>query len=132
MVNRKELFLVFLIGAIGYALVEIVWRGFSHWSMMITGGLCLMIFYKINVKNNFSILQRCLMAMVIVTSFEFVVGGFVNLVWGMNVWDYSNQLFNLKGQICPLFSMVWFFMGIPMSLITNLIRNRIEVVEYIK
>ena len=129
MITKKELFIVFLIGALGYALVEIIWRGFTHWSMVLTGGICFMIFYKIVLLNNFSLFQQCLLATVIITSFEFTVGGFVNLVWGMNVWDYSNQLFNLKGQICPLFSMVWFFMGIPMSLLTKVIRNRVIVIN---
>ena len=126
MVNRRELFIVFLIGAVGYALIEIIWRGFTHWSMVLTGGMCFMIFYKFIILNNFTIVQQCVLAMIIITSFEFVVGGFVNLAWGMNVWDYSNQIFNLEGQICPLFSMIWFFMGIPMSIASNYIRSRVS------
>ena len=35
----KELFL-FLIGGFLYYSIEILWRGFSHWSMFILGGLC--------------------------------------------------------------------------------------------
>ena len=57
------------------------------------------------------------------------MGGFANLVWGMNVWDYSGEIFNLKGQICPLFSIIWFFMGIPMSIATEFIRNKIIAVR---
>jgi len=128
MVYKKELFIVFLVGAVTYSLIEIFWRGFTHWSMTITGGLCFMIFYKINVLNEFTIIQKCILSMLIITSFEFVVGGFVNLAWGLNVWDYSSQVFDLEGQICPLFSIIWFFMGIPMSAATFFIRNRI--VEY--
>jgi len=129
MVNRKELFFVFLIGALGYGFIEIIWRGFTHWSMMITGGLCLMIFYKIIIQNQLNIIQQCFFTMIMITSFEFVIGGLVNLAWGMNVWDYSNQLFNLRGQICPLFSMIWFFMGIPMNIVSGFIRSRAEAIR---
>ena len=126
MINRKELFIVFLIGAVIYGLIEIVWRGFTHWSMILTGGVCFMIFYKLTILNNYTIIQKCLLASLIITSFEFTVGGFVNLAWGMNVWDYTNQPFNLMGQICPLFSIIWFFMGIPMSIGTEIIRSRVK------
>ena len=44
MKNFKKYSLFFTIGAIGYAAIEIIWRGFTHWSMMIAGGLCFVLF----------------------------------------------------------------------------------------
>ena len=40
----KKYALLFLIGAVGYASIEIIWRGRTHWSMIIAGGLCFILF----------------------------------------------------------------------------------------
>lgn len=42
-----------------------------------------------------------------VTAIELVFGLIFNVWLGMNVWDYSNQPFNILGQICPIFSLIW-------------------------
>ena len=43
----------------------------------------------------------------VVTGIEFVSGCIVNLWLGWNVWDYSHMPFNLLGQICLPFSLLW-------------------------
>jgi hypothetical protein len=45
----RELSNIFIIGGILYGLIEIIFRGYTHWSMVITGGLCFLIFYIINI-----------------------------------------------------------------------------------
>ena len=35
----KYIFL-FIIGGFTYYMIEILWRGYSHWSMFILGGIC--------------------------------------------------------------------------------------------
>lgn len=42
---------------------------------------------------------------------EFIWGYFLNIKLGLNLWDYSNLWGNFKGQICPLFSVCWFFLS---------------------
>ena len=39
MSNKKCNILIFSIGACGYGLIEILWRGYTHWSMLGAGGL---------------------------------------------------------------------------------------------
>ena len=51
MFSTRELSTIFFIGGILYALIEIIFRGYTHWSMVITGGLCFLIFYILNVNN---------------------------------------------------------------------------------
>jgi hypothetical protein len=46
----KKYSLLFLIGAVGYGAIEVIWRGFTHWSMMIAGGLCFIIFSLVAEK----------------------------------------------------------------------------------
>ena len=43
-----------------------------------------------------------------ITAVELVVGCVVNIALGLHVWDYSGERFDLLGQICPFYSMLWF------------------------
>ena len=125
MFGAKELSIIFLIGGIGYGIIEIIFRGYTHWSMVVTGGICFLLFYILNfiLKTN-SIFVRCLIAMFIITTLELIVGIIVNIVLKWNVWDYSNRFMNFMGQICVLYSSIWFSMGIPMTYISNYIKSR--------
>lgn len=104
----KKLGLLFLIGAIGYAAVEIIWRGRTHWSMMIAGGLCLALFSVVASKlKKRGMLTKALVCAALVTAVEFIFGIVFNLWLKMNIWDYSDLPLNLMGQICPIFSLAW-------------------------
>lgn len=48
---------------------------------------------------------------IIITLLELIVGTIVNIILGWNVWDYSNLPGNLWGQICPQFTVLWFFLS---------------------
>jgi len=105
---------VYAIGMGLYSAIEIIWRGHTHWTMALTGGICFTALYLINKKmkkRKWHI--RCILGCSIITTIEFVVGCIVNLLLQMNVWDYSNRALNLFGQICPLFSLFWFLLCIP-------------------
>ena len=43
--------MIFLIGGVGYASMEKLFRGFTHWSMFFAGGIVLVILYYVNSKN---------------------------------------------------------------------------------
>lgn len=52
----------------------------------------------------------------LVTITEFVAGLVINLWLCLDVWDYSDLPFNLLGQICPQYAIVWWglcFLFIP-------------------
>ena len=108
MKSFKKYALFFVIGAIGYAAVEIIWRGHTHWSMMLAGGLCLMLFSVVAERlRNKNVLTKAVVCAAVVTVVELVFGIIFNIWLKMNVWDYSNIPFNLFGQICPVFSLLW-------------------------
>lgn len=116
----KELSFVYLIGAAGYSLIEILWRGFTHWTMTLTGGACFLCIYITNAKLKAARLwERCLIGSGIITTAEFCVGCVVNIALKWNVWDYSSMHFNLLGQICPLYSALWFVLCAPVSALGN-------------
>lgn len=124
MFSFRELFTVFLIGGIGYGIIEILFRGYTHWSMLITGGACLFLFYIINstLPGN-SLVVRCIISTLIITTLEFLVGYIVNIILQWNVWDYSHMPYNVKGQICLGFSTIWLMFGIPMTLLSDALRR---------
>ena len=116
-----------LFGGIAYGLIEIIWRGKTHWSMLLTGGTCFTVLIAIYKKGSgMSLLKKCLLGGAIITLFEFLCGLIVNLKLKLNIWDYSNRRFNIKGQICPLFSLLWMLLCLPICAISRLINGKDE------
>ena len=118
---------VFLIGGVTYAMIEIMWRGNTHWTMVLLGGLCFLTLYKLfGYMSNYSLIEKCVLGAIVITTLEFVVGCIVNLVFHMNVWNYSRMPLNLSGQICILYSTLWGGLCIPINFIANKIRKVAE------
>lgn len=118
---------VFLIGGVTYAMIEIMWRGNTHWTMLLLGGLCFLTLYKLfGYINNYSLIEKCVLGAIVITALEFIVGCIVNLIFHMNVWNYSRMPLNLSGQICILYSTLWGFLCIPINFIANKIRKVAE------
>ena len=104
----KKYGLLFILGAVGYAAIEIIWRGHTHWSMMIAGGLCFILFSMVaEALKGRSLLLKAAVCTIGVTAIEFIFGVVFNIWLGMDVWDYSHVPFNIMGQICPIFSLLW-------------------------
>ena len=107
---------VFSVGAVGYALIEMLWRGRTHWSMMLTGGACMAFIYFVERRYcAASRWRRCLADTVMISLSELIVGFFVNILLDWHVWDYSKLPLNLFGQICPLYAALWFLLCIPVT-----------------
>ena len=119
--------LIFSIFGLTYGLIEILWRGYTHPSMVIVGGICGLLIGLLNEKNKkMNLLLQMVEGMVIVTVLEFVSGIILNLCLGLNVWDYSNMRFNLLGQICPQFCIAWFFLSYFVIRIDDFLRKAIN------
>lgn len=123
-----EVFL-FLIGGQLYTWIELLWRGFTHWTMFILGGGCFVIMgllneYKFLWKE--SLLKQSVISAVIITVFEFFTGCIVNLWLGWNVWNYSNLPLNLQGQICLYYFLLW----IPLSAVGIILDDWIRYLAY--
>lgn len=104
--------LTFAIGAAGYCLIEILWRGYTHISMAFIGGLCFLLINIIGKRfAHHSVFLRAVLCCSVITVIEFISGFFLNIVYGLGVWDYHTLPFNLLGQICPLYSFLWFILS---------------------
>lgn len=117
----------FALGAVIYGLVEVVIRGYTHWTMAIAGGLVMVIFNFISRKTRLGLISRCLIGAAVITAIEFAFGMVVNVALGWNVWDYSDKPLNLYGQICPLFSIGWFFISIPAFWVCERLQKRFSL-----
>lgn len=110
---RKHLTLA-MMGGLLYILVETVWRGYSHWTMFVLGGLCFLALGLINevLPWETPLWKQVLLGASVITCLEFLTGCIVNLWFGWAVWDYSGMPGNVLGQICPQYSVLW----LPVSL----------------
>lgn len=113
-----------LIGGGVYVMIELLWRGRTHWTMAIVGGICFLICGGMNEVLSWDtplILQAFLCAIAI-TAVEFVAGIIINVGLGLAVWDYSDLPLNLLGQICLPFTGVWFVLAHPAIILDDWLR----------
>ena len=105
----SECLVLWALGGTIYYGLEVWLRGFSHWSMFMLGGLCLVFIGQqgLWVKWSDPLWLQLLRCIVFVTAGEFLTGIFVNKWLGWKVWDYSDQPFQLFGQICAPFAILF-------------------------
>ena len=104
---------VFLSGAAIYGTIELVSRGWTHWSMLLAGGICMSIMYRIANHTHFRLWQKWVLSAAVITTVEFLSGVLFNLHLQWHIWDYSARAFNLMGQICPAYTATWLAISVP-------------------
>lgn len=119
----KQLIL-WAIGGLLYVMVELVWRGRSHWTMFVVGGICFVSIGLINEVIPWSMKLRYqgIIGALIVIVVEFISGCIINIWLGWAVWDYSDLPLNLFGQICLPFTIIWFFIALAAIVIDDYLR----------
>lgn len=105
--------ILFIIGGIIYYFIEVIFRGWSHWAMILVGGFCFVMIGELNEHFTFEmpLLKQGVIGACIVTAIEFISGLILNVYLGMNIWDYSALPYDLLGQICLPFSILWIFVS---------------------
>ena len=101
------------LGGMLYVFIELLWRGYSHWSMFLLGGICFVALGLINevIPWEMPLAAQMFVGCVIITALEFITGCIVNLWLGWDVWDYSDLPYNLLGQISVVSSVGWYFLS---------------------
>lgn len=116
MKHLSKYLILFIIGGVLYFIIEVLWRGYSHITMFGLGGLC---FISIGLINDYYFIFRKPLLLqqgigcLIITSLELIFGLVLNVGLGLNIWDYGKNRFNLMGQICLKYSILWFFLSLP-------------------
>ena len=115
------------IGGLLYVLCELVFRGRSHWTMFVVGGLCFWLIGLINevIPWNMPVWLQCIIGAVIITTVEFIAGCIINIWLGWQVWDYSGLPFNILGQVCLPFTVLWTFLSAVCIILDDYLRYRL-------
>ncbi len=111
--NIFKYLILSVIGGITYVIIELLYRGRSHWSMFIVSAIAFILIGLINefISWDIELWRQMFIGASIVTILEFISGYILNIKLGWHVWDYSNAPFNIMGQICLPFSIIWFFIS---------------------
>ena len=96
----------FMAGGLIYALMEVLYRGYTHISMFIAGGVCLCILIRLS-RSGMPFLLKCLAGGLSICAVEFAAGCIVNLWLGLNVWDYTRYGYHILGQVCLRYFVIW-------------------------
>lgn len=120
-----EYLLVYMTGALLYGLLELGWRGWTHWTMLLCGGACFTLMYLI-AMSAMPLWRKCVLSAAAITTVEFLTGCLVNLRLHWQVWDYSAMPFNLLGQICPQFLLLWLALSLPGLWLCSVLRRFLQ------
>ncbi|HJH62087.1 MAG TPA: hypothetical protein IAC84_02280 [Firmicutes bacterium] len=86
---------------------RLVPRGFLYGPIcpIYGAGVLIMILFFTPLKGN--LLVFYVVAVAVMSAWEYFVGWLLEVTTHMKYWDYSNHPFNLKGRICLWVALVW-------------------------
>lgn len=124
----KNIFKYSVLGSIGgiiYVLIELLYRGRSHWTMFLVAAIAFILIGLINeyVSWEMKLWKQMMIGTLISTVIEFAAGIVINLKLGWAVWDYSNVPLNIMGQICLPFCIIWFFISLAAIVADDYLRH---------
>lgn len=106
--KKRGFFPLFLLGGGMYVTLEKLWRGYSHPSMFLLGGICFHLIGTVDRRcRQKRMWQRCALCALLITAAEFVCGCIVNLYLKLKVWDYHRFRTHILGQVCLPYTLLW-------------------------
>ena len=107
------------IGGFSYYGLEVMRRGSSHASMIWLGAICFIILGLLSevFSWDLGLIQQSLIGAIMITALEFVSGLILNVYLNLNVWDYSFYPYNIAGQVCLQYFLLW----IPLSCVAIIV-----------
>ena len=123
--QAEKALVLFLIGAVLYAAIELLWRGHTHWTMAVLGGTLFLLLGGLNnwIPWEMPLLWQIVTGTGIVTVTEFAAGCILNLWLKLDIWDYSQLPGNILGQICPQFTLAWAGLSLVAIVLDDYIRH---------
>lgn len=109
MKKLSEYLFLWTLGGCLYYTFEMLFRGFSHWTMFALGGFCMQFIWSQGALLYWRdpLWRQLLRCVVFVTSMEFLSGIILNKWLHLALWDYSRLPFDLFGQICLPFAVLF-------------------------
>ena len=126
MSKLKKWGILALTGGIIYGLIEFFFRGYTHWTMVLLGGICFIAVGSLNEQYDWEtpFILQMLGGGLIITLLEFATGYIVNIILGWNIWDYSDEWLNLLGQICPKYTCFWILLSAVAIVLDDYLRYK--------
>lgn len=84
---------IFIISGLIYTMLELIWRGHTHWTMFLCAGLCGLVMANINnnlLEFDTDFLKQVVISALCCTTFEFLFGIMFN--GDFSIWDYRGQI----------------------------------------
>lgn len=94
----------FGLGAAGYPLLEICWRGRTHPAMALAGGIACWSLDRLRPLR-LPRWQKALLGGSLITGVEAAIGFACNRRY--QIWDYRRMPGNWRGQICVPYTLLW-------------------------
>jgi uncharacterized membrane protein len=108
--------------------LELLWRGWSHGSMFLAGGLCFLLLGQLNrMQPRLPLLLRALAGAGIITMVEYAAGLLINRDYA--VWDYRALPLNYHGQICLSFCLLWIPVALSAMTVYDILDRKIPSVK---
>lgn len=114
---------LFVIGGVLYYGVELLWRGRSHISMFLDGGVCFVLIGLLDaLAPGLPLGVQAVLGACTISTSELLVGLVVNRWLRLGVWDYSAVRGNLLGQVCLPFFAAWMPLSVFAAVADNFLR----------
>lgn len=114
---RKHLLnmLLWFWGGTVYFFIEVIWKTATNhperisWVMLVVAIILSAVLERFGNYSEWEwpLWHQAILSTLAITVVEFITGVICNIWLGMNIWDYSNLPFNVYGQICPQYCLVW-------------------------
>lgn len=122
MVIWKNTVMAYL-GGLTYMALELLWRGWTHGSMFLLGGLCFVLIGNLDrVLPGMPLLFQSVLGAGIITALELLSGIVLNLWLGLGVWDYSALPYSFLGQISMSYFFLWIFVALGAVFLEDCLR----------
>ena len=104
-----------LCGGVLYGFLEVIWRGHTHWTMML---LAVVLCIPLDIANErmpweLPLWLQAVLGGLVITAAELLAGLALNVWLGLDIWDYTGLWGNLCGQICPQYTARWCLLAAP-------------------
>ena len=114
------------LGGMAYILLELLWRGWSHGSMFLVGGLCFLLIGNIDAFfPDMPLVMQSVLGAGMVTTIELLSGLLVNVYLGLGVWDYSRLPYSFMGQICMGYFFLWIIVAFFAVFLDDFLRMKL-------
>ncbi|MDC7227854.1 MAG: putative ABC transporter permease [Spirochaetales bacterium] len=122
-----DLVLIFFVFAVLGWLIEVAFRsiylrhpvnpGFHKGPWLPLYGSAGSVNYLVSSNlSSYPLMLRMLFYLVLCTAFEFLAGVFLEKVFHKRYWDYSEHRFNIRGLVCPVYSIGWVVISVIVEL----------------